>query len=108
MGRKNTRNNQRPQQRRRADGLPTIRRTPPPPIEQMVVPKGRCFHRSRHGKLRFTREEVDKALRQAQRNRAARGSHHVEERYYECEVDRGGCGDFHLTSRTEYTPRGQA
>ena len=96
----------RPQARRRAEGVPSVkpnRRLTRVPIEEMVVPVGRCYFRSRHGKLRFTKDEIDKALKHAQRNRAAKGSTHVEERYYPC--PEGGCGDFHLTSRTEYTPR---
>lgn len=106
MGRKNHRG-ARPQARRKADGTVGRRVAPPPPIEQMVVPQGRCFFRSRHGKLRFTAEEVEKALRQAQVNRDRRGSAHREERYYPCDQP-GGCGDFHLTSRTHYEERGQA
>lgn len=105
MSRKN-RNTRHPQARRRAEGIPASagnRKLTRVPIEEMVVPVGKCYFRSRYGKLRFTRDEVAKALKQAQRNRAVNGSTHAEERYYQC--PEGGCGDFHLTSRTEYTPR---
>lgn len=96
----------RPQAHRRTDGLPPVKRNPKlrTPIEEMVVPVGKCYFRSRYGKLRFTEAEVDKALRQAQLNRMAKGdTRHIEERYYPC--PEGGCGDFHLTSRTSYTER---
>jgi hypothetical protein len=103
MPRKNStmRNRQAP---RRERGVPAPRRVPhmaPVPIEKIVVPKGRCFFRSRHGKLRFSADEVAKALKQAQHNRKLKGSTHSEARYYECPP--GGCGDYHLTSRESYT-----
>ena len=96
-----------PQARRLANGMPSTkpnRKLLRTPIEEMVVPVGKCYFRSRYGKLRFTKGEVDKALKQAQRNREVSGSTYSEERYYECPP--GGCGDFHLTSRTSYTPKG--
>lgn len=107
MSRKNHSRGRRPQAKRLPNGLPPTKRNRKllrTPIEEMVVPVGKCYFRSRHGKLRFTEAEVDKALKQAQRNRAASGSTHAEERYYPC--PEGGCGDYHLTSRTTYTPRG--
>lgn len=105
MARKN-RNTRHRQAPRRADGLPATkpgRRTPRVPIEQMVVPVGKCYFRSRHGKLRFTEAEIEKVLRQVRLDRESKGIAHAEQRYYPC--PEGGCGDFHLTSRTEYTPR---
>lgn len=105
MGRKNHRNS-RPQARRKADGTKGQPRPPAPPIEKLVVPKGRCYFRSRHGKLVFNREEAETALRQAQASRARRGTGHKESRIYEC--PEGGCGGWHLTSRTQYQERGQA
>lgn len=106
MTRRN-RNKSRPQARRRADGLASTPRKPQHlqrvPIEEMVVPQGRCFFRSRHGKLRFTEGDVEKALKQARRNREAEGRTYTEARYYQCPP--GGCGDYHLTSRTEYDAR---
>lgn len=104
MARRNHRN-ARPQARRKADGSKGRASSPPPPIEGMAIPKGRCYFRSRYGKLRFTEVEVEKALRRVKADRARRGSTHAEERYYPCDQP-GGCGDFHLTSRTEYTERG--
>lgn len=102
MGRKNHRRG-KPQARRDrvSTGAP-----PPPPLSTMVVPKGKCFHRSRHGKLIFTAETADKALKQAQAARERRGSGHVEQRAYAC--PEGGCGGWHLTSRKHYEERGKA
>lgn len=97
----------RPQARRRADGLPTPKRSPnlkKTPIEEMVVPVGRCYFRSRYGKLRFTEAEAEKALKQAKRNREVDGKAYAEARYYPC--PEGGCGDYHLTSRVSYVARG--
>lgn len=102
MSRKNRNSGRRPQARRRPNGSASkpTRRPTRPPVESLVMPRGRCYFRSRHGKLRFSAEEVEKALRQAQASRAARGSAYVEDRAYEC--PEGGCGDWHLTSRSEY------
>jgi len=104
MGRKNHRRGH-PQAYRQQGGLPPLKRNPKlrVPIEEIVVPKGRCYFRSRYGKLRFTEAEIEKALRQAQQSRAAKGEVGGEERYYPCPD--GGCGDYHLTSRKTYTPR---
>ena len=95
-----------PQAPRRTEGKPRRPRARTVPLEQMVIPRGRCFFRSRYGKLIFSEAEVEKALKQAQRMRAARASGYVESRYYEC--PEGGCGGFHLTSRETYNERGQA
>jgi hypothetical protein len=105
MGRKNNRNRQ-PQAQRRADGTRGGRRagwTPPPPVETLIVPKGRCFFRSRKGKLIFTADEAQKALKQAQNGRQRAGKAYAESRAYPC--PEGGCGGFHLTSRETYVER---
>jgi len=95
--------------RRGKDAPPPLKRNPmlKVPLEQMVIPKGRCYFRSRKGKLRFTEAEVGKALEQARRSREARGlpPDTAAKRYYPC--PEGGCGDYHLTSRTEWIERGQ-
>lgn len=105
MARKNS-NRRRPQARRRADGTVSRRTPPPPPLEHMIIPRGRCHYP--HRKYRFTKAEVEKALAQAQARRERLGHTHREERYYECETAKGGCGSWHLTSRTSYTPRSDA
>lgn len=104
MPRKNHRRG-RPQVRRSAYGTRVRHAPPPPPVETLIVPNGRCYRASRKGKLRFTADTVQKALEQARASRKRRGSGHVEERYYECKVEDGGCGDYHLTSRTTYEER---
>lgn len=98
MGRKNT---------QRRGGVRTHRPArkgapPPTPLERLVVPRGRCFRNSHKGKLRFAEADATEALRQAQAKRARAGSAYSEERTYECKAAEGGCGDWHLTSRTEY------
>jgi hypothetical protein len=106
MSRKNSRVARRKTIRKYQAGPPAKgnRRLAPVPIETVVVPKGKCFIRSRNGKLKFTREQVDAALRQAQHGRAIRGSDKVESRYYACEDGRpSGCGMYHLTSREQWT-----
>ena len=70
------------------------------------MPKGKCYFRSRYGKLIFTEAEAGKALRQAQANRERHGSGHREERTYAC--PEGGCGGWHLTSRKTYEERGKS
>lgn len=92
----------RPQARRKADGTHGSSRAPAPDITQMVVPKGRCHFRTRNpkGKLIFTEAEAERALKQAQASRARRGSAYAEERTYAC--PEGGCGGWHLTSRSTY------
>lgn len=102
MGRKNHRR-RRPQAMRRMDGTRGQKRPPAPPIEQMVMPHGRCL-RSR--KLRFHAHEIERALEQAKANRRSKGQMYVEERFYECKTEEGGCGSWHLTSRREYAQRG--
>lgn len=104
MPRKNHRH-RRPQAPRVVGPKPRRGLPPPPPLEAMVVPEGKCYFRSRWGKLIFTTEEKAlRALEQAKAHRARRGSGHVEERIYPCPT--GGCGGFHLTSRTEWKERG--
>lgn len=99
MPRKNSRVPRRKTRREFQSRTPHPARLAPIPIEQTVVPKGKCFVRSRHGKLKFTKAEVDTALRHAQHNRKMKGSGKVEERYYCCEDGRPeGCGFYHLTS----------
>lgn len=101
MGRKNSRANRTRLQRRqrgekplKVSGLPAIQ------IEDLIIPDGVCNFQGRK-KARFaTEERAATALRQAQHNRARRGSGHVEKRYYPC--PEGGCGGFHLTSRETY------
>jgi hypothetical protein len=72
-----------------------------------VIPRGRCFNKSRKGKLRFAEADAPRALEQARVKRIRSGSAYMEERYYECKVEEGGCGDYHLTSQTNYEERGQ-
>lgn len=106
MGRKNHRG-ARPQARRRQDGSTGRARVVMAPVETLVVPKGKCYFRSRSGKLIFATEtEATKALRQAQHKRRLQGTAHREERFYPC--PEGGCGGFHLTSRTAYEDRSNA
>lgn len=105
MARRNHRS-ARPQARRRADGTRFQSRPPAPDVEKLVVPKGKCFFRSRKGKMIFTRVDAETALKQAQLDRVRRGSAYVEKRVYECPP--GGCGGWHLTSRETYVERGQA
>jgi hypothetical protein len=103
MGRKNRRSGSI-QTKRRSDGsrgrAPS---TPPPALNALVIPEGRCH--LRHSKLQFTEITVHKALRQAQAKRDRLGQAHHEERVYECKKTEGGCGFWHLTSRTTWTPR---
>lgn len=106
MGRKNNRSGRTPQARRRADGTRGGRIAgwnPPPPVEHLVVPKGRCYFRSRKGKLIFTEAETVTALKQLRAQRLSKGSGYVESRSYPCPD--GGCGGWHLTSREEYQER---
>lgn len=100
MGGRRNRRAARPQARRQQrSGMPAA-----PPLEALVIPRGRC---PRNGKLRFSEEDAPKALEQARIKRIRTGSAHMEERFYECELTKGGCGDFHLTSRTSYDERGR-
>lgn len=109
MGRKNSRvkrANDRGRRARQAEALmPKVRENARVRPEDLVLPDGKCYSTSRRGKARFdTKEKADKALRQAQRQRARMGSGHVEKRVYPCPD--GGCGGFHLSSRETYTERG--
>jgi hypothetical protein len=105
MGRRNH-TRRKPQARRRADGTRFQSRPPAQPVETLVVPHGKCFYRSRKGKMIFTQNEAEKALRQAQADRVRRGSAYVEKRVYEC--PEGGCGGWHLTSRETWVDREKA
>lgn len=72
---------------------------PPTPINEVVAPIGKCGKKLRYA----TREDAEKALRNAQRNR--RNTEHVEKRVYgggDC--DR--CDGWHLTSKEQWSPRG--
>ena len=101
MGRKNHRT--RPTQTRWREVGKTPKRTLPP-IEEMVIPKGRCHFP--HRKLKFTQTEAAEALAQAKQTREARGQQgHAEKRAYECEKSDGGCGMWHLTSREKWEKR---
>ena len=104
MSRKNHRKG-RPQARRST--IPVLFRPNPsvaPPVEKTIIPHGRCH--LRHHKLRFYQHEVEKALRQAQALRKSRGQEaHMEKRAYHCPTAKGGCGDWHLTSRETWEDR---
>jgi hypothetical protein len=77
---------------------------PPPPVNQLIVPTGKCYFRSRRGKLIFANEQIArKALQQAKAARQRAGSPYVERRAYAC--PQGGCGGWHLTSREAYQER---
>lgn len=102
MGRKNHRGG-RSQARRRQDGKTGRRVPPPPPLEHLVIPQGRCHFP--HRKLKFTQDEAHAALRQARAKRERLGQAYSEERVYECRTDEGGCGSWHLTSRKSYHKR---
>lgn len=99
MGGRRNRRSTRPQARRQQRAsVPAA-----PALDALVIPRGRC---PRSGKLRFAEKDAPKALEQARIKRIRSGSAHMEERYYECDGP-GGCGDYHLTSRTAYEERGQ-
>jgi len=106
MGRKNVaarRRNNRMNRRQKGDPRPVKKvEQPRIPLEDIVLPDGQCFFpKRRKPKARFaTRAKADKALAQAQHQRARTGSAHVEKRVYTC--PEGGCGGFHLTSREEF------
>lgn len=93
-----------PQARRRADGSRGQVAPPPPPVERLIVPTGKCFFRSRRGKLIFPDEAAArKALQQAKAARQRAGSPYAERRVYACPT--GGCDGWHLTSRETYQER---
>lgn len=103
MGGRRNHRQARPQARRQQRaGMPAA-----VPLEALVIPRGRCFRNSRKGKLRFSQSDAPKALEQARIKRTRSGSAYMEERFYECKIADGGCGDYHLTSRAEYEERGQ-
>lgn len=101
----------RRKQRRRYESQEAVPRSarassPPMALDKMVLPKGKCFYRSKGGKLTFATEaDAREALKQAQRKRRPANGH-VECRYYEC--PEGGCGGFHLTSRESFEDRSKA
>ena len=73
-------------------------------LSKLVLPTGKCYFRSRHGKLIFkTAQQAQSALNQAASKRRYQANGHVEKRFYPC--PEGGCGGFHLTSRDEYEER---
>lgn len=107
MGRKNSnvrRKNTKGRMDRREQGKVTraVKQQPRVQIEDLVLPDGQCrFQTKRRPKARFaTPEKAQKALTQAQQQRARIGSAHVEKRYYKC--PEGGCGGYHLTSREAF------
>lgn len=104
MPRKNS-NGTKPRHRSKYAPAPVKRsrdtKLKPIPLDQIVVPVGRCYLNHRKGKLKFTAEQVDRALSQAQHGRALKGQSYAEERYYLCDRVPGGCGMYHLTSQTE-------
>jgi hypothetical protein len=70
-------------------------------IEDLVLPDGQCKHFTKRPKARFaTKDKAEKALHQAQQQRARIGSGHVEKRTYKCPD--GGCSGWHLTSRETF------
>lgn len=108
MGRKNQnvrRKNVKGRMDRRERGqapLRPVKQQPRVQLEDLVLPDGMCrFQTKRRPKARFaTVEKAEKALVQAQQQRARTGSAHIEKRYYRC--PEGGCGGYHLTSREAY------
>jgi len=87
VGRKNHRPN-RPQNQRSTRielGLPPRATIPPTPVDQVVIPDGRCFLNPAKPKAFYnTESKAAKALKQAQRKRLKTGSAHVEKRFYRC------------------------
>lgn len=71
-------------------------------LTDLVLPDRQClFQNPRRPKASFaTQEKAERALIQAQQERARRGSAHVEKRVYRC--PEGGCGGWHLTSRESF------
>jgi hypothetical protein len=103
MGRKNSKVRSSNQRRKYANPEPRMdRHVPRVPVEEMVLPDGKCTFQGRaHPKARFgTEAKAAKALAQAQALRRRTGSTHVEKRYYPC--PEGGCGGFHLSSRESF------
>ena len=105
----------RPKGERRTIEAPATRLPPRTPVDQLVMPDGRCTRNPRKPKdMYLTTEKAQKALDQAQVQRARMHSGHVETRFYHCWDRIGtnpdgtakmvGCKGYHLTSRTEYDP----
>lgn len=87
--------------RRNAELAPKVKEQPRIRIEDLVLPDGQCKHFTKRPKARFaTKHKADKALAQAQQQRARIGSGHVEKRVYQC--PKGGCDGWHLTSREAF------
>lgn len=109
MGRKNSKVRKANDRGRRARAaqamLPKVKEQPRIRVEDLVMPDGQCqFQSPRRPKARFaTKEKAEKALKQAQLQRARVGSAHVEKRVYAC--PEGGCGGYHLTSREQFDER---
>lgn len=108
MGRKNSnvrRSNDKGRLARRQRGelhIHPSKQMPRIHLEDLVLPDGQCrFMNPRRPKARFaTKAKAEKALIQAQQQRARTGSLHVEKRAYPC--PEGGCGGWHLTSRESF------
>lgn len=107
MARKNSRvrrSNDRGRLARRQPGDPGVPKAPQQArirVEDIVMPEGQCRFGTAKPKARFgTRAGADKALAQAQQQRARIGSTHVEKRVYHCPD--GGCEGWHLTSREAF------
>lgn len=111
MGRKNSsvRRSNSAGRRRREKGEPKIppqRQIARVDVTELVLPDGQCrFQSPRKPKARFaTPEKAAAALKQAREQRFRMGNTgHIEKRYYAC--PEGGCGGYHLTSRSEFDER---
>lgn len=82
-----------------------VRAIPRIDAADLIIPDGTCLRNPRRPKARFdSREKAAAALKQAQTMRKRAGSGHMEQRFYLCKTEDGGCGGHHLTSRESYTP----
>lgn len=87
--------------RRNAELAPKVKEQPRIKIEDLVLPDGQCKFFTKRPKARFaSKPKAEKALHQAQQQRARIGSGHVEKRVYRC--PEGGCDGWHLTSRESF------
>lgn len=101
MGRRNGNTNKRaryPQARKRSPEeaimgrKPRMAGKPPPiPVNKMVLPVGKCGRKLKFG----SKQDAERALRQANQNRRRNGQSYHEVRVYEHDI----CGGWHLTSR---------